>query len=99
MTLVWIVSTNNFPSTDSPTASARLSFDVADNLSLPAALVAYTQNQVNLTYNGTVQPINANTTTAATPIPTKTSTAPIVMLQMSLVVFILGIVAGLNVRF
>jgi hypothetical protein len=40
---------------DNPSSSAHLSFDIADNMSLPAALVAYTEQSFTLTYSGSVK--------------------------------------------
>lgn len=48
-----------------------MSFDVTDDYYQPAALVAYTEHPVEVSYNGTVQPGN----TAATPSPSETTSS------------------------
>lgn len=45
-------------SLDSPSESAKMSFDVTDDYYQPAALVAYTEHPVKVSYNGTVQASN-----------------------------------------
>lgn len=43
-------------SLDSPSESAKMSFDVTDDYYQPAALVAYTEDPVKVSYKGTVEP-------------------------------------------
>jgi hypothetical protein len=53
-------------SASSPSRTAGLSFDIDDGSNLPAALIAYTNKTVNVSYTGTGQLTNASTT-GATP--------------------------------
>ncbi|PLB33859.1 uncharacterized protein BDW47DRAFT_134714 [Aspergillus candidus] len=49
---------DEYASLDSPSESAKMSFDVTDDYYQPAALVAYTEHPVKVSYNGTVQASN-----------------------------------------
>lgn len=53
-------------SASSLSGSAGLSFDIDDGSNLPAALIAYTNKTVNVSYTGTGQLTNSSTT-GATP--------------------------------
>ncbi|KAL2022194.1 hypothetical protein VTK56DRAFT_6023 [Thermocarpiscus australiensis] len=60
----------SYAAIDNPSSSGRLTFDIDDDLALSASLIAYTVEQVNLSFSGTVRLANASNTpnqnTAAT---------------------------------
>ena len=84
-------ATDTYPSLDSPSESAKMSFDVTDDYYQPAALVAYTEHPVEVSYNGTVQSGN----TAATPSPSETPSSA--MALGGSIVYILAAILTLGV--
>ncbi|PLN79982.1 hypothetical protein BDW42DRAFT_201424 [Aspergillus taichungensis] len=66
---------DEYASLDSPSQSAKMSFDVTDDYYQPAALIAYTEHPVKVSYNGTVQPGN----TTGTPSPPKAPSSATVL--------------------
>ena len=53
-------------SLDLPTGDVTLSFDVADGEERPAALIAFTDREVNVSYDGAVKPLGASVATEST---------------------------------